>query len=118
MLRRLNRLFPPPDPEKLAQQKARKFFHEFYKFATDQEFEELNDLFDRNREEGITDWEQLAERDPQRYQRVALLLKTISGRQASGVKLSWEERLPPWLHGRARALARLEARLDQELSAS
>jgi hypothetical protein len=101
MLRRLNRLFPPPDPEKRALAEAR----EFLKFATHQEQEELSLLFDGERER-ITSWEQLAEED---QQRVALVLNAIAHRQARGVKPSCEERLPPWLHWRARALARLDS---------
>ena len=117
MLRRLNRLFPPPDPRALALQEVREFF----KFATYKEKDELGALFNSmgvgiNRTGAeITSWEQLAERDPRGFQRVKSVLTAIAARRASGVKPSWEERLSPRLRWRAEAFAERE-RAEEERS--
>jgi hypothetical protein len=95
MLRRLNRLFPPPDPEKRALEEV----GEFLKFATHKEKEVMEEVCGRLVETGMS-LEQLAEEDPQRVERFSLVLRTISDRQASGVKPSPEERLPPRVRGR------------------
>jgi hypothetical protein len=101
MLRRLNRLFPPPDPEKRALEEV----GEFLKFATHQEKEVMEEVCRILVETGIS-LEQLAEEDPRRAERFALVQKTISDRQASGVKPSPEERLAPRVRGRgSRAFA-------------
>ena len=112
MLRRLNRLFPPPDPEKLAQEAAREFFREFVKFVTHKEFQVLQDIWETMAETDMS-LDQFAEKDPQRVERYVLALKAISDRRASGIKVPWEERLPPRVRGRSAALAARE-RADEE----
>jgi len=114
MLRRLNRLVPPPDPEALALEKVRELF-EFATYKEKEEVRRLSEMMDTE-----MTLKELAEKDPQRAERYILVLKAIFDRQASGVKPSWEERLSPRVRWRAVSFEKAdqERRKKDEMTAA